>query len=519
MSTTSRVLAPHLRSKIMTAADAAALIPSGANVGMSGFTGSGYPKLLPMALADRINAHHARGQKFKVGVWTGASTAPELDGALAKVDGIEMRLPYQSDPTCRKRINAGRMEYIDIHLSHVAQHVWFGFLGKLDIAIVEVTGIREDGSLIPSSSIGNNKTWLDLADKVILEVNAWQDMRLEGMHDIYYGTQLPPHRKPIPIVETADRIGDKYLRCDPKKIVAIVETNLPDRNSAFSDPDENSTAIAGHIMEFLRHEVKKGRLPENLLPLQSGVGNVANAVMAGLSNGPFENMTAYTEVLQDGMLHLIKQGKLAFASATALSLSPDGYQEFLRDIDFYRDKIVFRPQEISNHPEVIRRLGVIAMNGLIEADIYGNVNSTHIMGTSIMNGIGGSGDFARNAFLSFFMTPSAAKGGAVSCIVPMASHVDHTEHDVQVIVTEQGLADLRGLSPKARAKVIIENCAHPIFKPALKEYYKRALEYSPGLHTPHIIDEALTFLPNWMANRAARAAWREDATVQADVWR
>jgi succinyl-CoA:acetate CoA-transferase len=519
LTTPSRVLAPHLRDKIMTAEDAAALIPSGANVGMSGFTGSGYPKLLPLALAERINAHHARGQKFKVGVWTGASTAPELDGALAKVDGIEMRLPYQSDPTCRRRINAGRMEYIDIHLSHVAQHVWFGFLGKLDIAIVEVAGIREDGSLIPSSSIGNNKTWLDLADKVILEVNSWQDLRLEGMHDIYYGTQLPPHRKPIPIIETADRIGEQYFRCDPKKIVAIVETHLADRNSAFSDPDENSQAIAGHILEFLKHEVKKGRLPENLLPLQSGVGNVANAVMAGLASGPFENMTAYTEVLQDGMLHLIKQGKLAFASATALSLSPAGYEEFLRDIEFYREKIIFRPQEISNHPEVIRRLGVIAMNGLIEADIYGNVNSTHIMGTSIMNGIGGSGDFARNAFLSFFMTPSAAKGGAVSCIVPMASHVDHTEHDVQVIVTEQGLADLRGLSPKARAKVIIENCAHPIFKPALKEYYKRALEYSPGLHTPHILDEALTFLPNWMANRAARAAWREDATVQADVWR
>ncbi|MBI5130882.1 MAG: acetyl-CoA hydrolase/transferase family protein [Rhodopseudomonas palustris] len=516
---TSRVLAPHLRSKIMTAADAAAQIPSGANVGMSGFTGAGYPKLLPLALAERINAHHARGQKFKVSVWTGASTAPELDGALAKVDGIEMRLPYQSDPTCRKRINAGRMEYIDIHLSHVAQHVWFGFLGKLDVAIVEVAGIREDGSLIPSSSIGNNKTWLDLADKVILEVNAWQDIRLEGMHDVYYGTQLPPHRRPIPIVASGDRIGEQYLRCDPAKIVAIVETNLPDRNSAFSAPDEASQAIAEHILEFLGHEVKKGRLPPNLLPLQSGVGNVANAVMAGLENGPFDNMTAYTEVLQDGMLQLLRKGKLAHASATALSLSPDGYDEFLRNLDFYRERIVLRPQEISNHPEVIRRLGVIAMNGLIEADIYGNVNSTHITGTSIMNGIGGSGDFARNSYLSFFMTPSAAKGGKISCIVPMASHVDHTEHDVQVIVTEQGLADLRGLSPKQRAKVIIENCAHPTFRPALKEYFKRALEYSPGLHTPHILDEALTFLPNWMANKAAREAWREDAVVQADVWR
>lgn len=519
MLTSSRVLAPHLRSKIMTAADAAALIPSGANVGMSGFTGAGYPKLLPRALADLVNFHHARGRKFKVGVWTGASTAPELDGALAKVDGVEMRLPYQSDPTCRKRINSGRMEYIDIHLSHVAQYAWFGFLGKLDFAVVEVAGIREDGALIPSSSIGNNKTWLDLADRVILEVNYWQDLRLEGMHDIYYGTQLPPHRQPIPILASGDRIGDKYLRCDPAKIVAIVETDLSDRNSAFSSPGETSEAIAGHILEFMRHEVKKGRLPENLLPLQSGVGNVANAVMAGLETGPFENMTAYTEVLQDGMLHLIRKGKLVQASATALSLSPEAYKDFIGDIEFYRERIVLRSQEISNHPEVIRRLGVIAMNGLIEADIYGNVNSTHIMGTSIMNGIGGSGDFARNAYLSFFMTPSAAKGGAISCIVPMVSHVDHTEHDVQVIVTEQGLADLRGLAPKARAKVIIENCAHPMFKPALKEYFKRALEYSPGLHTPHILDEALTFLPNWMANKAAREAWREDGVVQADVWR
>ena len=78
------------------------------------------------------------GQKFRIGVWTGASTAPELDGALAKVDGVEMRLPYQSDPICRQRINAGEMEYIDIHLSHVAQIVWFGFLGKLNIAVVEI---------------------------------------------------------------------------------------------------------------------------------------------------------------------------------------------------------------------------------------------------------------------------------------------------------------------------------------------------------------------------------------------
>lgn len=492
-SGSSRIQCAKLRNKIMSAEEAASLIPSGVNVGMSGFTGSGYPKAVPSALAKRIMDANIYGKKFKIGVWTGASTAPDLDGALAMVDGVEMRLPYQSDPTCRKRINAGEMEYIDIHLSHVAQFVWSGFLGKLDIAVVEVTGILEDGRLIPSSSVGNNKTWLDQADKVILEVNSWQNPELEGMHDIYYGTQLPPNRKPIPLLRTQDRIGEAYLRCDPAKVIAVVETHSPDRNSAFSAPDENSRKIAGHILEFLEHEVKKGRLPANLLPLQSGVGNIANAVMAGLNQGPFENLTAYTEVLQDGMLEMIKSGKLTCASATAFSLSSGALAELNADLGRYKNNIILRPQEISNHPEIIRRLGVIAMNGMIEADIYGNVNSTHVMGTKIMNGIGGSGDFARNAFLSLFMTPSQARGGEISCIVPMASHVDHTEHDVQILVTEQGLADLRGLSPKQRARAIIDNCAHPHFKPALSDYYKRALDHSPGKQTPHLLEEALSW--------------------------
>jgi succinyl-CoA:acetate CoA-transferase len=493
MNKVSRIHCKALQGKIMTAEQAAALISSGDNVGMSGFTGSGYPKAVPLALAKRIEEANNAGEKFRIGVWTGASTAPELDGALAKVDGVEMRLPYQSDPTCRKRINAGEMEYIDIHLSHVAQFVWFGFLGKLNIAVVEVAGILEDGRLIPSSSIGNNKTWLEQADKVILEVNSWQDSRLEGMHDIYYGTNLPPNRQPIPMVHPHDRIGDPYLHCDPDKVIAIIETYSPDRNSDFSAPDEKSRLIAGHILEFLEHEVKRGRLPKNLLPLQSGVGNIANAVMAGLNHGPFENMTAYTEVLQDGMLDLIHSGKLISASATAFSLSDKALVQLYAHLDEYKDKIILRPQEISNHPEIIRRLGVIAMNGMIEADIYGNVNSTHVMGSAIMNGIGGSGDFARNAYISIFMTPSQAKHGQVSCIVPMVSHIDHTEHDVQILVTEQGLADLRGLSPTQRAKVIIENCAHPNFKPALLDYHKRALDHSFGKHTPHLLDEALSW--------------------------
>ena len=169
---------------------------------------------------------------------------------------------------------------------------------------------------------------------------------------------------------------------------------------------------------------------------------------------------------------------------------PDAAAYFNEHIDEF-GRIVLRPQEVSNHPELIRRMGLIAMNAMIEADIYGNVNSTHLMGSAIMNGIGGSGDFARNAYLSIFMSPSTAKDGKISCIVPMASHTDHTEHDVQVIVTEQGLADLRGLAPQQRARKVIDTCAHPDFREALHDYVERARATANGQHTPHLLTEAL----------------------------
>jgi succinyl-CoA:acetate CoA-transferase len=491
LASTTRVLNSSLANRIMSADEAAALINFGTRIGMSGFTGSGYPKAVPMALARRISDANLRGDKCQVSIFTGASTGPELDGALAMAGGIQLRLPYQSDPETRKRINAGEMDYMDIHLGHVAQYVEYGFLGKMDWALVEVTAVLEDGRLVPSSSLGNNRTWIDQAEKVILEVNAWQPAELEGMHDIYYGMQPPPNRQPIPLVHPGQRIGTPYLKIAPEKVAAIVLTDSPDRNSAFKPPDDASRRIAGHILEFLAWEVKSGRVPASLLPLQSGVGNIANAVLLGLLEGKFENLTSYTEVIQDGMIELLRSGKLTCASATAFSLSPNMLAKVNAEMASFRQQIVLRPQEISNHSEIIRRLGVIGMNGMIEADIYGNVNSTHVMGSRIQNGIGGSGDFARNGYLSIFMAPSTAQKGSISTIVPMVSHVDHTEHDVAVIVTEQGLADLRGLSPRQRSKLVIQNCAHPDYRPLLRDYEERAERLSFGKHTPHLLKESL----------------------------
>lgn len=493
-----RIRNPRLQGLVVSAEQAAEHIRPGETVAMSGFTGSGYPKQVPLALAARMERCHAAGEAFQIRLLTGASTAPELDGALAKVDGIALRLPFQADPEARQRINAGTLEYIDAHLSHVAQHTWFGFYGDLDTAVVEASAIREDGSLVPSTSVGNNKTWLDLAKKVIVEVNEWQPLGVDGMHDVYYGTALPPHRKPIPLTQPDERIGETALRCDPDKIVAIVRTNAPDRNSPFNPPDAVSEQIAANLMEFLQLEVAKGRLPKNLLPLQSGVGNIPNAVLTGLGRSGFRDLTAYTEVIQDGMLDLLRDGTLRSASCTGFALSPEASEEFKRNIDFYRERIIMRTQEISNHPEIVRRLGCVCMNGMVEADIYGNVNSTHIMGSRIQNGIGGSGDFARNGYLSIFLSPSTAKGGSISSIVPMVSHVDHTEHDVSIIVTEQGVADLRGQSPKQRARTLIARCAHPDYRDALADYFDRALHESYGKHTPHLLTEALSWHQRWL---------------------
>lgn len=487
-----RIQHEGLRSKIMSAEQAAEIIQDGMLVGISGFTGAGYPKALPTAIAGKAKALHAQGKPFGIGMVTGASTAPECDGVLAEAGAINFRSPFQSDPILRNSINAGNIHYQDMHLSHVEQQIRQGFYGEMDVAIIEATGITAEGRIIPSMGIGHNNEILKVAKKVIIEVNGQQNPLLETMHDICFDIGTPPNRQPIPIVKPDDRIGTPYLECDINKITAIVLTDAMDRNSKFADPDDNSKRIAAQIIDFFSHEVKAGRLPKNLLPLQSGVGNVANAVLMGLQDSPFDDLTGYTEVLQDGMLDLIISGKMKSASATALSFSPDALKRFNDNIEFLRDKIILRPMEFTNNPEVIRRLGVIGMNAMIEADIYGNVNSTHVMGTKMMNGIGGSGDFTRNGFFSFFVSPSVAKDGAISCIVPMVSHHDHTEHDVMFIVTEQGFADLRGKSPRQRAKLIIENCAHPDYRDALRDYYDRA-EKAGGLHTPHLLNEALSW--------------------------
>ena len=475
--------------KFITAEEAATYVKHDDNVGFSGFTPAGCPKVIPEAIARRAEQEHKEGRPFKIGMFTGASTGDHLDGALARAEAVKFRTPYQSNKDMRTLLNAHGAEYFDMHLSELAQSLRYGFLGRVDVAIVEAVDVTEDGEIVPAEGVGILPTICRMADKILIELNRFHPKALRGIHDIYE-PEDPPMRREIPVYKPSDRIGQPFVKVDPKKIVGVVETNREPDGSKFAPLDDVTLAIGRNVSDFLVGEMKAGRLPKSFLPLQSGVGNVANAVLGCMGeNEAIPPFTVYTEVIQDAVIKLMDQGRVTFASGCSLSVSHEALHEIYSRLDFFKDKLLLRPQEISNNPEVVRRLGVITINTALEADIFGNVNSTHVLGTKMMNGIGGSGDFTRSGYVSIFTTPSTAKDGKISSFVPMVSHMDHSEHSVKVIISEYGVADLRGKSPVQRAREIIERCAHPEYRPLLHAYLDRGVKG----HTPQSLDACFAF--------------------------
>ncbi|WP_043743682.1 acetyl-CoA hydrolase/transferase family protein [Paramagnetospirillum magneticum] len=477
-----RIGLTSLWGKVVGAEEAAMHIKDGMVVGMSGFTRAGDAKVVPMALAER-----ATEEKLKITLMTGASLGSDIDKTLAQAGCLSRRIPFQADPTLRKSINAGEVMFVDQHLSETVEMLRSRQMAPIDVAVIEAVAITPEGGIIPTTSIGNSASFAILAEKIIVEINLHQSLDLIGLHDVYIPTRRP-HREPIPLVTPSDRIGLPYIPVDPSKIAAIVITEKNDSSANIAPADAETKAIADHLIDFFRQEVRKGRIGTSLLPLQAGIGSIANAVLGGFIDSPFHDLSMYSEVLQDCTFDLFDSGKLKFASGSSITLSGPRGKEVFGNIGKYKDRLVLRPQEVSNHPEVIRRLGLICINTALEADIYGNVNSTHVNASMMMNGIGGSGDFARNAYLSVFVTKSMAKDGRISSIVPMVTHVDHCEHDVDIIVTERGLADLRGLAPRERANLMIEHCMHPDYRDLARDYLKDAL--GRGGHTPHVMERA-----------------------------
>ena len=486
-----------MRFPILTPEEAADLFYNDCNCGFSGFTAPGAPKMVTQAIAAKAEKLHAQGEPFKINIVTGASTSDKCDGILARANAIGRRTPYQNHPDLRKRINSHDAHYFDLHLSETAQKLRYGFIGDIDLAIIEVSDIQDDGTVVVGTGVGNVPTIAKMAKRIVIELNEKLRHALYGIHDIYLPLD-PPNRREIPIFKPSDRIGSPVLKLDPEKIVGVVMSDNYEGVKPFTPLDDTTKLIGANVCRFLIGEMKAGRIPSTFLPIQSGVGNVANAVLYGLADAkeipPFQ---MYTEVIQDAVIELMKSGRCSFGSTSSLTVSNEVEEEVISNIDFFKEHLVIRPVEISNNPEVIRRLGVIAMNTALEADIFGNINSTHVTGTRMMNGIGGSGDFTRNAYVSIFSCPSIRKEGKISNIVPMVSHVDHTEHSVDILVTDQGIADMRGLDPVQRAEVIIDNCAHPMYRELLHDYLKMSTR---GGQTPHTLEAALAFHTEFLAS-------------------
>jgi succinate CoA transferase len=473
--------------RLISAEEAASFVKHDNNVAFSGFTPAGSPKSVPTAIAKLARAEHEAGREFKIGVISGASTGDSLDGELARANAVKFRTPYQSNNDLKNKINSGEAEYFDMHLSQLPQEMRYGFLGNIDVAVIEAADVTEQGEIVLTSSVGISPTAARLAKKVIIELNKKHPAAIKGLHDIYE-LQDPPFRRAVPIYTPKDLCGMPVLKIDPSKIIGVVETDRPDEVGGFAPVDAVTAKIGDNVASFLAGEIRRGIIPADFLPIQSGVGNIANAVLGSLGANPeIPPFMMYTEVIQDSVIGLMKEGQVLFASGCSLTVSPTILEGIYKDLNFFKPRLVLRPQELSNNPEVVRRLGLITINTALEADIFGNINSTHVLGTKMMNGIGGSGDFTRNSFLSIFTCPSVAKGGAISAIVPMVSHFDHSEHSVKVLITEQGIADLRGKSPSQRAQAIIENCVHPDFKQLLWDYVK----LSGKKHTPHSLSASL----------------------------
>jgi succinate CoA transferase len=473
----------------MTADEAALLVNDEEHVGFGGFTAAGCPKVVPTAIARRASEEHSKGNPYRIGMFTGASSGDSLDGELSRAKAIKFRTPYQSNKDLRTLLNGRETDYYDLHLSELAQNLRYGFLGKVDVAIVEASEVTESGEIVLTCGVGIAPTICRLADKVIVELNHRHPSSLRGMHDIYEPAD-PPYRREIPVYTPSDRIGEAFIKVDPSKIVAVVETDVANEGSPFAPLDEVTMAIGRNVADFLVYEMKSGRLPQEFVPLQSGVGNVANAVLGCMGeNEAIPSFNVYTEVIQDAVIKLMEEGRVRFASGCSLTVSNEVIDKIYGKLSFFKDKVLLRPQEISNNPEIARRLGLITINTALEADIFGNINSTHVSGTRMMNGIGGSGDFTRSGMLSIFTTPSTAKEGKISAIVPMVSHVDHSEHSVKILITEYGVADLRGKSPIQRAQTIIDHCVHPDYKPLLKEYLGLGVKG----HTPQDLKRCFAF--------------------------
>jgi succinyl-CoA:acetate CoA-transferase len=466
---------------MMSASDAAMLIKDGMTVALSGYSMAGYPKAVLQQLVQRPDA-------LKLNVVSGANI-PWVDELLSNHEMISWRAPMCADRNLSRQVNSGHVVLSEQQMCDMPSLLRKGKFGHIDVAIIEALGFDAQGRLIPTTSVGMTQHLIDTADAIIIEMNKAYPKYLRLLHDIY---QVEPYplRKPIPLEHPAQRIGEQAMPINHEKIIGIVETHIPEiqEPSDVKIPSE-AQAAAAHLCTFLATEYVswQGKLP----PIQSGFGTMADAVAHALGSSSFHDLEFFCGGVSPAILQLLASGKASAVSTGGIVIDAQT-DALLAGMSDLEKRLVIRNGDITNSAEVVSRFGLIAVNTGIEIDIYGNVNASHISGSAVVNGIGGGADFAHNADLSVVLIPSTAKKGAISCIVPMVAHQDICEHDVDVVITEHGVADLRGLSEHQRSEAIIEHCTAGVYQKQLRAYRDEA-EHQCGNHHPQLPDQAFAW--------------------------
>lgn len=473
----------QLQRLVVPAQQAASLITNGMLVAMSGYSAAGYPK----AVVEELVVRKQSEPELTIDLLT-AANAPWLDEQLGAAGLIGRRTPMCASRGLASRINSGSVRYVEQQMNRMPALLKSGSFGTIDIAVIEALGFDEEGNLIPTNSIGMNHLLMAQARRIIIEINSTQPQQLKELHDIFIPA-APPDARPLPLLHAGDRIGSKGLPIDRDKICAIVHTDIPEEGGPALRTTPASLTIADHLMNFLEIELRRtgGVLP----PLQTGFGTMAHTVAEAFGRSSFRDLQFFCGGIGEAVLELMYSGTAAVVSTGGFSIN-ERVRYILEHTENLSDRLILRNGDLINNAEIIGRLGVIALNTGIEIDIYGNVNSSHIAGTRVVNGIGGGANFAQNAGLSVILLLSNAKSGAISNIVPMVSHQDICEHDVDIIISEHGTADLRGLDDGQRADAVIEHCTAGVYQQQLKEYLQRARKSSGG-HHPQLPEEAFSW--------------------------
>jgi acyl-CoA hydrolase len=483
----SRVKDVDLLDKVMDAEDAVRKFVAGSKaIAISGMTGTGYPKVVPRAMSEYVER---AGERFDVVVYGAGTVGVDLEEHLSRI-GVRRRFPIgASAEVTRKLVNSREFEAYDMWLTEYSRWLRDDVLTRrfsgIDIAIVEATGVTEEG-LVLGTSVDAIPVFIEKARGVIVELSLVKPYML-GLHDIY----VPKINEVIPVRSVLDRIGDRVVKVPKSKVMAVVPSTIDDQRGAYSPGGDIDRRVVENIVDFLSKEASEDpNLRTDYVTLQPAAGPIASLLADRIHEIGF-SLSIWGEIASVRWLKTLSGNVKAISGSAIYTLPGDERlrEEFYENIDEFKDRVVLRPQAISNSPEIISRFYHINVQQAIEVDVYGQVNITYI-GDRFIVGVGGSGDHAKASYITIVALPSIT-GSGLPRVVPLVYHVDLVDHDVDIIVTDQGWADLRGLSPLEKARAIIEECAHPSYKDILWDYLETVVKKTG--HRPVDLRKAVEF--------------------------